>query len=116
MWAKHKTRRQLRETSDRFDNSLETWERTGRPYAHQLEALREQLASKAAELEQGQRAHDAFLAEHPEVSRRLSELDRAIEHEQYLERHRSFELLLQREQARHLGVSHELDSGLGIDL
>lgn len=49
-------------------------------------------------------------------TRRLGELDRAIEHEQELQREQSYERILQREQARHLGISHSLDTGLGIDL
>ena len=33
-----------------------------------------------------------------------------------LERQRSPQQLIQREQARHLGMSHEIDTGMGIDL
>ncbi len=54
--------------------------------------------------------------EHPEVPPRLAELDRAIEAAQALERRQHWELIRQREQARHLGPSHEIDNGLGIGL
>lgn len=57
-----------------------------------------------------------YLSEHPEVPGRLAELNRAIEREEELERGRSWERILQREQARSLGISHEVDTGLGIDL
>ena len=43
-------------------------------------------------------------------------LGRAIEHEQELERRRSFVRVLSGEPVRHLGMSHELDRGLGIGI
>ena len=89
-WGRHKARRQLREVSARFDKAKQAWEQAGQPYADQLEAARGQLVRQTAELEQAQQARAAFLAKHPEVPHRLAELDRVIEHEQELERPRSF--------------------------
>ena len=66
-WARHKARRQLREASSRLDNARQQWDRAGQPYADQLETIRDQLATKAAQLEEAQRAHDSFLSEHPEL-------------------------------------------------
>ena len=88
----------------------------GQPYADQQETVRHQLATKAAQLKEAQRAYDTFMVEHPEVPRRLAELDQAFEQERELERGQHWELIRQREQARHFGVSHEIDNGLGIDL
>jgi hypothetical protein len=42
--------------------------------------------------------------------------DRAIAREQENERRHSWELLKDREQARRLGISHDLDLGCGIEL
>jgi hypothetical protein len=57
-----------------------------------------------------------FVAHHPEVASRLAELDRALAREQENERRRSWELLKEREQARRLGLSLDLDLGYGIEL
>jgi hypothetical protein len=57
-----------------------------------------------------------LLAQHPEVPSRLVELDRAIARERENERRRSWELLKERERARQLGISQELDRGYGIEL
>ena len=92
------------------------WERTGQPYGDQLETVRDQLATKAAQLEEAQRARDTFLAEHPEVPARLADLDRAIEVAQELGRRQHWDLIRQPEQVRHLGLSQEIDNGYGIDL
>ena len=115
-WARHKARRQLREASARLDFAQSEWDRTGQPYANQLETAHHQLATKAAQLEEAQRARDTFMFEHPEVPRRLAELDRAIEAARAPERRQHWELIRQHEQARHLGSSHEIDNGRGIGL
>ena len=115
-WAKHKAGRQLREASAHLDIAKNEWDRAGQPYADQQETVRHQLATKAAQLKEAQRAYDTFMVEHPEVPRRLAELDQAFEQERELERGQHWELIRQREQARHFGVSHEIDNGLGIDL
>ena len=115
-WGRHKARRQLREASARFEQARQAWEQTGHPYADQLDAIRGQFGRQAAELEQAQHAREAFLAEHPEVPHRLAKLGRAIEREQEVQRGQTYRRILQREQARHLGVSYQVDTGLGIDL
>ena len=115
-WARHKARRQLRETSASLEKARQQWERTGQPYGDQLETVRDQLATKAAQLEEAQRARDTFLAEHPEVPARLADLDRAIEVAQELGRRQHWDLIRQPEQVRHLGLSQEIDNGYGIDL
>jgi hypothetical protein len=50
------------------------------------------------------------------VPSRLAELDQAIAREQDNERRRSWELLKEREHARSLGISQDLDQGYGIEL
>ena len=114
--ARHKARRALAEASHRFDQALVTWENTGQPHATRLEAQRERLGAEAVLLDQARASREKFLANHPEVPSRLAELDRAIAREQENERRRSWELLKEREHARHLGISHELDQGYGIEL
>jgi hypothetical protein len=99
LWAKHKARCHLRETYARLDNARQTWEGAGQPDADQLDALRNRLSAKAAHLEEVQRAHDSFFANHPENPRRLADLDHVTEHQRALERRRSFEVLLERVQA-----------------
>ena len=54
--------------------------------------VRHQLATKAAQLKEAQRAYDTFMVEHPEVPRRLAELDQAFEQERELERGQHWEL------------------------
>jgi len=115
-WSRHKARRALAEAGDRFDKALVAWENTGQPYATRLGAQRERLGAEAAVLEQARTSREEFFARHPEVPSRLAELHRAIERAEENERHRSWELLKERERARHLGISHELDQGYGIEL
>jgi hypothetical protein len=115
-WSRHKTRRALADADDRFDKALGAWENTGQPYARRLEAQRERLSAEAAQLEQARTSREEFLAQHPEVPRRLTELDRAIGREQENERQRSWQLLKEREQARRPGISHDLDRGYGMEL
>ncbi len=115
-WARRKARRALAEAGHRFDKAVRAWESTGQPYATRLEAQRERLGADTALLEQARASREEFFADHPEVPSRLAQLDRAIAREQENERRRSWELLKEREHARHLGISHELDQGYGIEL
>jgi conjugative relaxase-like TrwC/TraI family protein len=115
-WSGHKARRALADAADRFDKARLAWQNTGQPHAARLEAQRERLGAEAAQLQQARTSREAFLAEHPEVPRRLAQLDRAIEREEERQRQRSWELVKEREQARHLGLSHDLDRGYGIEL
>jgi hypothetical protein len=117
-WAKHKARRQLQESTVRFDRAMEVWEATGEPYARQLEANRQNLAAQVGRAEEAQQVRTAFLGQHPDVLQRVAELDSAIELETDLDRRRSWELLLERERSRSLPRGHDLgrDLGPGLDL
>ena len=115
-WGRHKARRELAGAAASFDKALETWKRLGKLYDAELEAQRERLAGDVTSLEHTQAARDNYLRQHPEVPGRLAELDGAIQREEELERQRSWERVLQREQTRHLGIAHEIDNGLGMDL
>jgi hypothetical protein len=115
-WSRHKARRALAEAGHRLDKAVLAWENTGQPYATRLEDQRERLGAEAALLEQARASREQFFADHPDVPSRLAELDRAIAREQENERRRSWELLKAREHARHLGISHDLDRGYGIEL
>jgi len=115
-WSRHKGRRALAYAGDRFDKALVAWENTGQPHATRLEAQRKRLGAEVAQLEQARTSREVFVAHHPEVASRLAELDRAIAREQENERRRSWELLKEREQARRLGLSLDLDLGYGIEL
>jgi conjugative relaxase-like TrwC/TraI family protein len=115
-WGRHKARRQLRGAAAGFDGAQQVWEKLGQPYVEQLEAARAQLKHQAKELEQAQHARKAFLTDHPDVPQRLDQLDRAVEHEQELQRRQSYERILGQEGARHLGIWHAPDTGLGIDM
>ena len=109
-------RRQLREASAGFDSAKQAWEQHGRPYADQLEATRAKLARQADELEQAQQAREAFLAEHPDVPRRLAELGRAIENEQEVQHGQTHRRVLLEEPARHVSISRAPDTGRGIEM
>ncbi len=115
-WGRHKAHRQVRETSTEIDRARETWERHGQPYADQLEAARGQLARQAAELEQAQLERQAMLAKRPDVPDRLAELSRAIAHEEELQRRYRYKHIMQREQARQVGIWPAPDTGRGVDL
>jgi len=115
-WSRHKARRALADAAERFDKAVAAWEATGQPYARRLEAQRERLGAEVALLEQARASREEFLTQHPEVPSRLVELDRAIALEEEIERRRSWELLKEREQARRLGISQELDRGYGMEL
>ncbi len=115
-WSRHKARRALEAAGDRFDRALVAWENTAGPYATRLEAQRARLGTEMAQLEQARTSREEFLAKHPEVPSRLAELDRAIQRREDNERQRSWELLKEREHARHLGIDHDLDRGYGLEL
>jgi conjugative relaxase-like TrwC/TraI family protein len=115
-WSRHKARRALADAANRFDKAVVAWENTAQPYATRLETQRERLGAEAALLEQARTSRDELFAQHPEVPRRLAELERAIEREEERQRQRSWELVKEREHARHLGLSHDLDRGFGIEL
>jgi len=115
-WSRHKARRALAAAGDRFDKALIDWENTAGPYATRLEAERGRLGSEAARLEQARTSREEFFARHPEVPSRLAEFSRVIERAEEDERQRSWELLKEREHARRLGLSHEIDRGYGIEL
>jgi hypothetical protein len=115
-WSRHKARRGLATAGERFDKALIDWENTAGPYATRLEAERGRLGAEAARLEQARTSRQDFFARHPEVPSRLAELDRAIEHAEDTYRRRSWELLKEREHARRLGISHDLDRGYGFEL
>jgi len=115
-WSRHKARRALAAASDRFDKALTAWEGTGEPIATRLEGQRARLGAEVSELEQARASRAEFLAKHPEVPSRLAELDRAIERREDNERQRSWELLKERERARRLSISPELDRGYGMEL
>ena len=72
-----------------------------------LQAHGGRLSAEVEQLDQAQRARQAFLVRHPEVPYRVAELDRAIKHEEGLERRRSFEQLLERGHAQQMGVARE---------
>lgn len=116
LWARHKARSQLDDAASRLDGAREAWDRAGAPHAHQLGARRDRLAGEVAELEQTLAVREAYLAQRPEVPDRLAELDGAIAHGQELVRLHHLVNLRQREQARHVGASHQVDHGYGIDL
>jgi conjugative relaxase-like TrwC/TraI family protein len=115
-WSRHKARRALADAANRFDKAVVAWENTAQPYATRLETQRERLGAEAALLEQARTSRDELFAQHPEVPRRLAELERAIERKEERQRQRSWELVKEREHARHLGLSHDLDRGFGIEL
>jgi hypothetical protein len=115
-WSRHKARRALVAAGDRFDKAFVAWENTAGPYATRLEAERGRLGSEAARLEQARTSREDFFARHPEVPNRLAELDRIIERAEENDRRRRWELLKERERARHLGIDHELDRGYGMEL
>ncbi|MGA3220317.1 MAG: hypothetical protein ABSE77_14765 [Acidimicrobiales bacterium] len=114
--ARHKARSQLNDAASRLDRAREAWDSAGEPQAHQLGGRRDRLTAEVAELEQTCAAREAYLAQHPEVPRRLAELDHAIARGHELDRLHRLVLLRQREQAQHVGPSHHLDRGHGIDL
>jgi primosomal protein N'' len=116
LWARRVARRDLKDASTRFDNAHQLWDNTGEPHARWLRAQSDNLAPQVAQLEAAQAARAAYLAEHPEVPGRLADLDRAIQRGQELQRLRSWDLVRQRHQDRHLGISQEVERGYGIDL
>jgi conjugative relaxase-like TrwC/TraI family protein len=115
-WSRHKARRALPAAGDRFDKALTAWKGTGEPIATRLEGQRARLGAEIAQLEQARTSREEFLTKHPEVPSRLAELDRVIERREDNERQRSWDLLKDREHARRLSISHDLDRGYGLEL
>jgi len=115
-WSRHKARRALAEADERFDQALGAWESTGQPHATRLEAQRDRFGAEVAQLEQALASREEFLGQHPEVSNRLAQLDRAIARQQENERRRSWELLKEREHARRPGIHHDIDRDYGLGL
>ena len=117
-WARRKARGELKDSGARFDFAMQTWGAVGEPEAQLLEARRRQVAPEVTGLEEAQHAREAFLAEHPDLPGRISDLNRSIEAREQLEDMRRLQLLRQREQARQFHRSHNLepDLGHGIDM
>jgi hypothetical protein len=117
-WARHKARAELKDVGARFDTAMQTWRAVGEPEAERLEALRLQVAPEVARLEKAQAAREAFLAEHPDLPGRISDVSRAIEAREHLEDMRRVELFRERGQARQALHSHYVqpELGYGIDL
>jgi hypothetical protein len=101
LWARHKARTQLDDAASRLVVAREAWDRAGEPHARRLGARRDRLADEVTELEQTHAVREAYLAQHPEVPRRLAELDGAIASGQGLDRLHRLALLRQRGQAQH---------------
>ena len=115
-WSRHKARRSLAAAGARFDKALAAWENTAGPYAARLEGQRARLGAEVAQLEQARTSREEFLAHHPEIPNRLADLDRVIARVEDIDRRRSWDLLKEREHARRLGISHDLDRGYGLEL
>ncbi len=117
-WARHKARAELKEAGARFDVAVLAWRAVGEPEAQLLDARSRQVAPEVARLERAQHAREVFLAEHPDLPGRISELNRSIEAREQLENMRRLQLLREREQARQFQRGHDLqpDLGYGIDL
>ena len=101
-WARRKARGELKDAGARFDLAMQTWGAVGEPEAQVLEARRRQVAPEVARLERRQNARDVFLAEHPDLPGRISDLNRSIEAREQLENTRRLEMLRGREQARQI--------------
>ncbi len=75
-WARYKARRQLQEATGAFDRALGTWEVAGKPYARRIEADRQDMAVKVDRLEQAQQARAIFFEHNPDITQRVTELER----------------------------------------
>ena len=117
-WARGKARGELKDVGARFDAAVQAWRAVGEPEAQLLEARRRQVAPEVTRLEQSQQVREAFLAEHPDVPDRISDLSRSIEAREQLENMRRLQVLRERGQTRQFQRSHDLqpDLGYGIDL
>ena len=117
-WARRKARGELKDLGARFDSAMQAWRAVGEPEAQLLEARRRQVAPEVARLEKAQQAREAFLAEHPDLPSRISDLVRAIEAREQLDNMRRLQVLRERGQAWQLQRGYELqpDLGHGIDL
>jgi len=104
-WARRRARGELKDVGARFDVAMQTWRAVGEPEAQLLEARRRQVAPEVARLEKAQTAREAFLAEHPDIPERISDLCRATEAREQLENMRRSEILRERRQARQFGRS-----------
>jgi hypothetical protein len=116
-WARHKSRREVREAGVLFDQALDAWRYVGEPQERSLQSHYQQLGTEVAGLERAQQARDEFLAQDPTLLGRLAELSRTIRAQGDDERQRYFNLhrrgqQLQFQHGHDLGV----DTGRGIDL
>jgi conjugative relaxase-like TrwC/TraI family protein len=116
--ARHRAQRELKDVAARFDAAAQTWRALGEPEAQLMEARHRQVAPEVARLEQAQAAREAFLAEHPDLPGRVSDLSRAIEAREQLDNMRRLQVLREREHARQFQRGHDLepDMGYGVDL
>jgi hypothetical protein len=116
-WARHKARRQVRETGVRFDEALETLRAIAEPHEHSLESHYRRLEADVGSLEKAQGVRETYLAQDPTALERLAELDRAVKAQENVARRRYFHLH-QRDQQHSLQHSHDIgrDPGRGIGL
>jgi conjugative relaxase-like TrwC/TraI family protein len=117
-WRRHKARREVRETSERFDQALEAWRAIGEPHERSLESHYQRMETDVARLERAQQARDEFLAQDPSSLERLAELGRAVNAQENLERQRYWHVVHQRGQQHSLHQGPDLgrDRGLGMGL
>ena len=117
-WGRHKARREVRETGQRFDQAVEAWRAIGEPHERSLESHYQRMEVDVARLERAQQARDQFLAQDPSALEQLAELGRAVKELENLERQRYWHVVHQRGQQHSFHQSHDLgrDRALGMGL
>ena len=119
-WARRKANQHLDAMTERHQHALQQWTYHGAPLAERYQERLDHLAREVAGVDDGQRARDEYLRQHPDVLDRLAELDQAIERAAELERRnrlkRAHGLSLHDRQFPSLGhsIPHGPDRGLSL--
>ncbi len=78
LWARHRARRAEQASAVNRTQAETDWRETIRPHDDHLDRQKDRLGSDARTLEAAQQARTDYLATHPEIVDRISQLDQAI--------------------------------------
>ena len=84
LWARHRARKAEQTSAIDLTQAETVWQETIQPYDSDLGIQQAQLSRQAGKLEAAQQTRSDFLAAHPQIVGRISQLDHAITQQQRL--------------------------------
>ncbi len=85
LWVRHRARKAEQTSNINVTQAETVWLETIRPHDDRLDMQKDRLVSEARTLEAGQQTRTEFLAAHPDIVDRISQLDHSITQQQRLQ-------------------------------